>query len=256
MSTHSRPAVRGGGRASNLASWGYNGTQGGFIVSVLDFIFPKRCLGCGRIGKYFCDSCRKGIRPVQANEAVCPVCERAALDGRTHPGCNNRYAPDGLTSVFHYEGIIRKAIAALKYRFVSDLAHEFVSLIPPSFVSNPLFTQSVVVPIPLHRSRRMERGFNQAEVLAGKISARLHRPMRTDMLRRVRKTPPQVAMQTREYRLANMKDVFAMNPSAGLMPEVIILVDDVFTTGATMRSATNVLKRGGVKHVWAVTMAR
>ena len=194
------------------------------------------------------------------------MCGRPAIDGATHPGCRTRYTIDGLTSFFRYDGIIRKAVKALKYRFVSDLASEFVSIIPndalrflmKSRIPDQVRNDNVVyVPIPLHPSRFRERGYNQAEVLGKLIAGKLGIAVRTDILIRTRKTTPQVEMKKREARLKNMENVFAVSPnnSISLYP-YIFLFDDVFTTGATMRSAANVLKRKGVKFVWAVTMAR
>lgn len=215
----------------------------------MDILFPKRCLGCGRIGKYFCDQCRKTIRVIAANEAICPVCERPAIDGATHPRCRTKYIIDGLTVFFRYDGIIRKAVKALKYRLIFDLASEFVSLIHSlDFPKSSLF-----VPIPLHSSRFRERGFNQAEVLGRLVAEKLHVPVRTDILKRIKRTTPQVEMKKRDGRLKNMEKVFSV--SSPVSPN-ILLFDDVFTTGATMRSAANVLKRSGAKIVWGITMAR
>ena len=215
-------------------------------MNLLDLVFPKRCVHCGRVGKYFCDKCRLLIRPIADNEQICPMCGRLALDGIIHPGCRTRYCIDGLTSFFHYSGPVQKAIKALKYRYVSDLAEEFISLVP--FLPSTIYDQrSILVPVPLHLSRLRYRGFNQAEEL-GKL---LRIPMRTDILRRTKATQPQAEMK-RSERLENMKNVF----DAHDIIDDILLFDDVFTTGATMRSAANVLKRAGAKRVWAVTIAR
>ncbi len=236
--------------------------QGGLFVKILDIVFPKRCLGCGKGGKYFCQRCTSIIRVIERNEAICPVCERPAIGGATHPRCRTRYGLDGLTSFFHYDGSIRKAVKALKYRYVYDLAQEFTTLIPSSsFVdltkllsTKPL--SSFLIPIPLHPTRLRERGYNQAEILGALIAQQLQIPMRTDLLYRVRKTTPQVEVKKREERLKNMEKVFAANNVAMKQWNNVFLFDDVFTTGATMRSAANVLKRSGTQFVWGVTMAR
>lgn len=216
-------------------------------MSVLDFFFPKRCLGCGRVGEYFCAACRKKI--VVIKRPICPECGRPAFDSATHPGCRGRYTIDGLTSFFRYESIIQKAVKALKYRFVSDLATEFVSLIPQDLFPK----SSCLIPIPLYPTRLRERGYNQAEVMGKLIAAKLNIVMRTDILRRTKQTVPQVEKKQRKDRLKNMEKVFSV--SSPVSPN-ILLFDDVFTTGATMRSAANVLKRNGAKIVWGITMAR
>lgn len=237
-------------------------------MDLLSFVFPRRCLGCGKLGKYFCEKCRKTVKLVNPNEAICPVCEKLAIDGATHPHCQNRYALDGLTSFFRYEGIIRKATKSIKYRLVSDLAEEFISLIPSSSCNNLTIQQYnnfVLVPIPLHPARYRFRGFNQAEVLGKLLARRLNIPIKTNIFKRVKKTIPQVDMKDRDERLKNMQNVFALN-NLTMKPALpagrqfnnsfVILFDDVFTTGATLRSAANVLKRAGFKNIWGMTMAR
>lgn len=219
-------------------------------MNLFDFIFPKHCLSCSRFGKYFCNSCVSTIRTIGVNEAICPVCGRRAFGGMTHPGCKTAHSLDGLTGFFHYDGIVKAAVKSLKYRRVSDLAQEFVSLVPTVD-----FVDSILVPIPLHSSRFRDRGFNQAEVLGRILAVRLNISMRTDILRRVIATTPQVEMKDRKDRLKNMKNVFS-HDSKFMIHDSIILFDDVFTTGATMRAAGESLKRAGAKSVWAVTMAR
>lgn len=213
------------------------------VMNLLDFIFPKRCVNCGRIGKYFCDSCRGKMRPIAAIERICPMCGRLAFEGITHPRCRTKYSVDGLISFFHYNGPAQKAIKAIKYRYVSDLAEEFVSLIPAGDLP-----KGVLIPIPLHCSRLRYRGFNQAEILGSMLRI----PMRTDILSRTRATAPQVEMKDKKERLKNMEHVFTSRHISG----DVVLFDDVFTTGATMRMAAHVLKRAGADRVWAVTMAR
>lgn len=216
-------------------------------MGILDIIFPKRCLGCGRIGSYFCKSCVKKINFIESG--ICPMCGRSAFDGAIHPGCRTTYMIDGLTSFFQYDGTIQKAIKALKYRFVFDLASEFVSLIPSFNIPRT----DILIPMPLHPSRFRERGYNQAEVLGKLIAQKICIPMHTGILKRVRKTTPQVEMKKRKERLENMKNVFSVQKE---VPSRVILFDDVFTTGATMRSAAKVLKRNGATFVWGMTMAR
>jgi ComF family protein len=231
-------------------------------MHLLDFLFPKRCLACGKIGKYFCNRCVGKIRFIEQRETICPVCERSAIHGATHPSCKTQYTIDGLTSFFHYDGVIQKAVKALKYRFISDLANEFVSLIPQSsFFLLP--KSSTFVPIPLHSARLRHRGFNQAELLGRAIANKLQIPMRTEVLKRTRSTTAQVEMKDRDKRLTNMKNAFSLHSPLRLrsgqafsIPHSMVLFDDVFTTGATMRAAANILKRAGVEFVWGITMAR
>ncbi|MBU2459605.1 ComF family protein [Patescibacteria group bacterium] len=226
-------------------------------MQLLDLFFPKRCIGCDKIGRYFCERCKLRIRVIGEREAICPVCEKPAIGGAIHPRCKSRYSIDGLTSFFRYDGPVRKAIKTVKYRLVSDLVFEFIDLIP-QFAIRQLDNSQLLVPIPLHSSRLRERGFNQAAILGKLIADKINIPLRTDILKRVRKTTPQVEMKKRDDRLKNMGNVFVVNNIAiqQYNNSAIFLFDDVFTTGATMRAAANILKRSGVKFVWGVTIAR
>ncbi len=228
-----------------------------FPKLILDILFPKRCVGCGKLGYYFCQKCIGKIS--FTTHQICPVCGKRAIGGATHPICKTAYTIDGLTSFFHYDGVIRQAVKLLKYKFVSDLAKEFIGLIPFSSFNNETmkqFNNVVLIPIPLHPSRLRFRGFNQAEVLAKLLAAILNIPVRTTILKRIKKTTPQVEMKDKKKRLANMQNVFSVNQSAiDNHQSTIFLFDDVFTTGATLRAAANILKRAGAKKVWGVVMA-
>jgi ComF family protein len=230
-------------------------------MNFLDILFPKHCVGCGRLGAYVCPACKKQIVLVATNECVCPVCDRRAFGGVTHPRCRSRYSLDGLTSFFYYTTVMREIIRSIKYRFVSDMVSPLVDLIPsPLFGLLPMSKteSSVIIPIPLHPSRLRHRGFNQAEKIGTILSSQLHIPMRIDMLMRTRKTDPQVSMKDRGNRLKNMEGVFAVRPEIKkeLYNTGIFLLDDVFTTGATMRAAAKTLKQQGAKFVWGITIAR
>jgi competence protein ComFC len=226
-------------------------------MTLLDLLFPRRCIGCGKVGKYFCRECRLRIKCIE--KPICPVCQRPAIDGATHPVCQTKYTLDGLTSFFQYTGIIQKAIKTLKYRFVTDLVSEFINLIPFFLFNNraiePL-SNAIIIPIPLHSSRLRFRGFNQAEVLGRFLAKRLNIPFKTNILKRIRKTTPQVEMKDRKKRLTNMENVFSVTPNILISQYPnILLLDDVFTTGATLRSAATVLKRAGAKRVWGLVLA-
>ncbi len=183
------------------------------------------------------------------------MCERPAMAGQTHPRCHTRYALDGLTSFFHYDGAVRDAIKALKYRFVRNLAAEFVSLVPREALALVPGDSARLVPIALHPSRQRYRGFNQSEILGSIVADALHIPVSADILRRTRTTVPQAEVARREARMRNMHGVFAVTRMAE-QDRTIVLFDDVFTTGATMRSAGMTLKRAGARSVWAVSIAR
>jgi ComF family protein len=222
-------------------------------MHLLDLLFPKFCLGCGEWGSYVCFSCFSKIHPLPYLK--CPACNRASFDGITHPKCKKRFGLDRLINFFPYTGIVQKAIKTIKYRYAYKVTDDLLH-----FISIPeLSKQSIFVPIPLHPSRRRLRGFNQAEIIARVLSKHLGIPVRTDILERIRKTIPQVDMKNRQDRINNMKGVFIVDKE--VIPSVqqntiIIVIDDVYTTGATMQSACEALKRAGVRTVWGLTIAQ
>lgn len=224
---------------------------------LLDFVFPKRCVNCGNVGTYFCNNCQGKI--VFLTEAICPMCERAAIDGVTHPGCRTRYSLDGLVSFYRYDGPVKAVIKRLKYKpYLAELAEMLVTgntLIGNRFVGDK-FAAFVVVSVPLHPQRERERGFNQASLIGKAIAQKLGLQFQDNVLIRTRNTKPQVELKGKDRR-ANLADAFAI--SSTYTPYAIsdmLLIDDVWTTGSTLRSCANVLKRAGAKRVWAVTVAR
>lgn len=228
-------------------------------MSLIDFIFPRKCLGCRQNGRYFCSSC---INKVRLNsERICPICSNFSLGGLVHPGCRRVFGLDGLTSVFAYKGLIKKAIQKLKYSFLTDLSEDlieaFLSFVGEDKVFSRLCLQKNVflVPIPLHSSKKRWRGFNQTELLGKIIAENLNISFLPNLLIRKKKTQPQIKLK-KKARHQNLKNAFATHsPVLNIQPQ-IILFDDVWTSGATLREAAKTLKRSGFSKVWALTLAR
>lgn len=229
-------------------------------MSLLDLLFPRKCLGCGKNGQYFCSQCLNLLS--LEYQKICPVCEKPSVTGQTHPVCLSRQSLDGLTSIFTYKGMIRRAITKLKYRFVSDLAvalvEAFLSFCGEDLAFSKFCQREKVslVSIPLHPARKRWRGFNQSELLGKMIAQNLGIGFSPDLLIRVKNTTPQMTLREKD-RQQNIKDAFSVSRNVQLsqFPN-ILLFDDVWTTGATLKEATKVLKRKGVKQVWGLTLAR
>ena len=162
------------------------------------------------------------------------------------------------------EGGARDAVHALKYRGLARIADDLADV--TAAIALPARDTAYLVPIPLGRQRLRERGYNQSERLARALARRWHRPV-VDLLVRVRETATQTAL-TPDARLANVAGAFAVAEGSigGLTPgrrpgvsrpwPSLILVDDVFTTGATLAEAARALERAGVRNVLAVTFGR
>ena len=220
-------------------------------MGLLDLIFPKRCVACGRFGEYLCDKDKQKIQPAKA---FCPVCLRAAIGGATHPKCKGKLSLDGLICMFDYKSPVKETVAELKYRFVTDLARILEQEIRKSrFLDKYDFAGFTVIPVPLSRSRKNWRGFNQTEILAKVVARRLKLTVAPEVLRKIRETKPQAKLR-RKDRLKQVKGTF------GLVSETVkgkkyIIFDDVWTTGATLKEVAAVLKRKGASAVWGMTLA-
>lgn len=213
-------------------------------MELVDLLYPKRCVGCDKGGKYFCFDCRQKLRL-----------------SREYLGAG---AMDGVVSVFAYRGVMKKAIEKFKFRFVSDLVGELMELIVESGgveEEGRYFKKKgfVVMPVPLHRKRERWRGFNQAAELGKVLAQELGLEFDDKNLKRIKETKAQSKLN-KEERLINIQGAFVVNGQLkmdhGKLPGKVLLVDDVWTTGATMKECARVLRGAGVEMVWGFTVAR
>lgn len=207
---------------------------------ILDFLFPRRCYGCGLSGTYLCSRCSSKLisRPLRPN----------------FPS-----GFDGTISFFHYRRLLKSIINDLKFHFVSDLIPEITILMATSLKTNYphlldyWHQQSfVLIPIPLHPSRSRWRGYNQSELLASTLSEIIKIPCNKDILFRNRQTQPQSLIKNKTLRRQNTINSFSLTPSL-IPPAKIILVDDVVTTGSTLTSALSVFPKN--TESWVLTLA-
>jgi len=185
---------------------------------------------------------------------------KPSIDGVTYVKCQKKYGIDGLISVWEYQGIIRKAILSLKFKYSTEVGRELTeSLIKALKVSSSLFMipdSSVLVPIPLHWHRENVRGFNQSIEVGKSVAVALNWKFIPDLLIKKQQTISQVELGGQKRR-QNLKNVFSVNPNyvRNTLHSVLIF-DDVATTGSTLREAAKVLKRNGAEKVWGLTIAR
>lgn len=230
------------------------------MVNILDFLFPKRCVGCKKLGSYVCSVCFSSI--FFNVTSICPVCNKNSITGATHSFCRRRYTLDGLTCGVVYKGIVRKLVYQYKYKpFLSDLKKIISKLMHESLIQNELFyhvvsRQPVVIAVPIHRRRERNRGYNHADLLAKIVAGNFGLEYQKDMLVRIKDTKPQYKL-SREKRLENVKGAFILNKKYQTIPNgIFLLIDDVATSCSTLNECARVLKRSGAKFVWAVTFAR
>ncbi|MEK7131514.1 MAG: ComF family protein [Patescibacteria group bacterium] len=201
---------------------------------IKDLLFPKFCAGCGQEGSWLCADCLPEINTLKTEKAVANL--------------------DGITALFDYgENTISKLIKIFKYNYLLEIAEIFKKIITDA-KSNDAWSGFIIIPVPLHARRERERGFNQSEIIA-KLFAEKFGLETNKNLHRVIYTAQQAKLSG-EQRRANLKNAFVFSNSDKAVPEKVLLVDDVFTTGATMQECAKVLKNKGVKVVWGLVLAR
>lgn len=216
----------------------------------LDFLFPPRCVACRGVGAALCSNCRSQINPV-----LPPYCPRCGAPRTGRQPCKCRAFLLRITrirSAGFFEGPLREAIHAFKYKSTGSLTHVLVDLLVQELVRDPV-DYDQIVPVPLHPTRERERGYNQAELLARELAVRTGIPF-TAGLERVRPTADQIGLDIAS-RHANMRDAFQTR--AGLFrPHRVLLIDDVCTTGATLDACAVALQAEGATTVYGLTVAR
>ena len=220
--------------------------------TLLDALYPLECAGCGGSGKIICDRCAEelpellppycGICAAYSELELCQVC---AQMGRHF---------EGVRAPFRYEGSIRQAILALKYGGIKAAAPQLGDMLADYLQSNPL-PGDLIAPVPMHATRRRERGYNQAELLARRVAGRCDILYQGDLLVRTRRIDAQAGMTGAAERVANVADSVALSDRSDVRDKHIILVDDVVTTGSTLDTCAAALKQAGAASVWCLTLA-
>ncbi|MFH0770679.1 MAG: phosphoribosyltransferase family protein [Candidatus Peregrinibacteria bacterium] len=203
---------------------------------LLDFLFPRRSLS-GEAGLWITDAERAQLKSFPVVEHTDALRKRGltSLDG-VWAGSAYRDCP-----------MLKKAIRTFKYGRVRLLSWELATVM---LAAVPPLEGAVLCPVPLHWTRRLERGFNQSDLLASLLSQKLSVPKRT-LLRRAHATGHQ-AWRKRGERLTALQDVFRV---CGTSPKNVILVDDLATTGATLDACARALKEAGAERVYGWVIA-
>jgi len=230
-------------------------------MKILDLLYPRACCECGSSIQEgpesgLCWDCRADVVPLGP-----PWCERCGLviAGRldhafTCADCSeDPPVYECARSLYHYEGGIRTAIHALKYQrdfsVIPDLSSLLLAGLHAHFSEPDSLT---LVPVPLHRKRQRKRGFNQGlELIRGMMKQQKGLSVWTG-LKRTKDTETQTKL-SKAARRENVRSAFAVK---GKVPERVLLIDDVMTTGATLDACAKVLKRSGVREVNTLTLAR
>jgi ComF family protein len=236
-------------------------------------VFPTDCLLCQQEltepgGASICRACWESLQPWLG-----PSCERCGLPFASLQAVDfvnslcslcwqGEQEFDMARSYGLYAGNLRKTILHLKFHGRDYLGNRLGALLARPWEALPEFDSAIVVPVPLDPSRRRQRGFNQAELLARGLVRRLRKEQRfhglqlvSGSLRRIRATLPQVGLSV-SARRENVSGVFSVARPEQVRNRTVVLIDDVMTTGATLSACAAALKRAGASRVLALSLAR
>jgi competence protein ComFC len=207
-----------------------------------NLIFPKFCLGCKKEGFYFCQDCL------------------ATLEIFTfHEKFRGKNLADLYFPINYENFLVKKLIQNFKYPpLIKELKRELAQLIISHFLlldKKPDFSDFILMPIPLSKKKLKWRGFNQAEEIAKELAEFFKIPLISDCLFKMRETKDQVELSEKE-RKENVKGAFFVKNKEKIAGKNILLVDDVFTTGATLEEAARVLKEARAKKIVGIVIAR
>lgn len=221
---------------------------------LLDLLFPVQCAGCGLAGEWFCSDCTGQVR--FRHLQYCPVCRKGSDAGRVCAGCRGESALTGLWAAASYEdnpGLAR-AVRNLKYKFAKPLVDNLGKILLQALPDFATKCEPMLTFVPLYSRRQRWRGFNQAEILAQVVGRQSGLSIQ-DLLVRQKNTPQQAKLR-RVERLRNLAGAFQIADRINVQGRIVILVDDVASTCATLDECAQVLKTAGAKEVWGLVLAR
>ena len=218
--------------------------------TILNILFPRRCPVCGEIveppGGLICPACFHKLSFVK--QPVCKKCGKEIQDAAEEfcGDCTKRrHAFESGLALMNYDETARRSMAWIKYKNKREYLDFYGAALAARYENQIRRMQvDVLVPVPVHPSRKRARGFNQAEVLAVCLGKRLGIPVGSGMLIRDKKTKPQKELSAAD-RLKNLSGAFR----AGTIPEgikTVLLVDDIYTTGSTVEACARALRSAGV----------
>lgn len=220
------------------------------LNKILDILFPKKCLGCNRANTYFCPFCFNEIEIYKNN--YCFLCGKPTNQANI---CCNNLINKIIVAVEYKDPIIRKIIKNFKYKYIKELKIPLSKFLIASLENIEKPIDYIIIPIPLHKKRQRQRGFNQSELLAQEISKHFNIPI-YNVLKRNINTQAQANIKDTEKRKENIKDAFEIQNKELIKNKNIILIDDVATTGATLLEASKILKQNQANKIYGLVVAK
>ncbi|MDQ5970567.1 MAG: competence protein ComFC [Patescibacteria group bacterium] len=214
-----------------------------YLVNFLDYIFPQFCLSCKKEGIIFCTDCLHKLQ-------LLPI------DKKPWPEENFVFDECHICLDYH-DTVVKKLIKKYKYSYFENLAEPMADIYIKKIQQLDLAPDFIICNIPLHKSKKKKRGFDQTELIAKKICLGRQVPY-FNLLQRQRSTKTQ-AQLNKEQRQKNMAQAFEINKKIdykSLTKKPIVLIDDIATTGTTLNEAAQVLKRAGFSHIICLALAK
>jgi ComF family protein len=225
--------------------------------ALLDIFFPRFCFSCKSEGKYLCEKCTLFLSEASL---VCPFCNKIVFSGEKHRKCEGEI--NGLVSFWEYEGVVKEMILKGKKESLIDV---FEELMEYGFLSiednkekflrffNFLFKEETIISyIPIHKEKELKRGFDPAKEIAKNL-ARVTKKDVSCLLERNVNTKSQKDLK-KKGRILNVEKVFSFIFQKEI--KNVVLVNDVWESGATVKEATRIVKEKGAKRVWVFVLAR
>jgi competence protein ComFC len=229
-----------------------------YLLSLIDLILPPRCAVCKNYSSQaLCNGCASKIELVGSD--ICEICGRPRdkyfLSSICSDCSKERPVFKKARSAAIYRGVTKNAIHHYKFNGVRGLSSPLSELLVTAVKNSdlPLKEIDMVIPVPLSAKRQAKRGFNQTFALANCLSGAFGIPLDLIFLKKVKDVRPQFELK-REERFENIKGAFCA--SKNVEGKSIVLVDDIFTTGATACEASRSLLAAGAKDIYVVTLAR
>jgi len=224
---------------------------------IMDLVFPRVCPACEEKlrsnEEFICIKCNNQIKKIEGE--ICKRCGKNFDEDKFCLACkNNNYQFDTARAVSYFESVIAVLVKKFKYNSRTELADFFANMISEYILSNNLYKGiEHIVPVPLHNSRLRDRGYNQSLLIAEKVANKCNLKLLKNNLIKIKNTKSQTALSFKE-RLANVKDAYWIYNPHELENLNVILIDDVFTTGATTSECARTLKHSRCQQVHVITL--
>lgn len=207
------------------------------MQEMLDLLFPKKCIDCGKISeKWICDNCFGNIKYGKIEEFK---------EGEI------KY----LISLFAYSEI-RDKMLKFKFNNIAYIKNYFVELVIRNFRIRKMIEEfDLIIPVPMYWKKKLKRGYNQSELIAKGISKELKIPMNNNVLIKYKNTKTQSLLDLEE-RKNNLRECFKLKNIEGLENKNVLLVDDIYTTGITINECVKKLKASGLRNISVFVIAK